>query len=135
MFGGNNKQSTFRLAEWAYQIVDFCRFSHRVVEISMSLLDRFANSYQDVLRDRNLYQLASMTALYTSIKTHEPEAIAPALMASLSQGLFQPKQIEDMEVFMLMTLKWKVHPPTATDFLQSFFLLRATMLTALISFS
>ena len=106
----------FRMAEWCYQIVDYCKFDRQVVEVAMSCLDRFSVASPTLLRDRNRYQLASMTCLYSAIKQMEPEAMPLALMAKLSQGLFTKQQIETMELEMLQAIQWRVHPPTASAF-------------------
>ena len=108
----------FRMSEWCYQIVDFCKFKRETVAISMSFLDRFLSSPagQEVLNDRSKFQLAAMTCLYTAVKIHEPEAMEPGLIASLSRGAFDREQVEDMECQILKGIQWRVNPPTAIAF-------------------
>jgi hypothetical protein len=108
----------FRMSEWCYQIVDFCKFKRETVAVSMSYLDRFlcTPAGLDIFLDRSLFQLAAMTALYTAIKIHEPEAMEPSLIASLSRGAYNKEQVEAMEFKMLNAIQWRVNPPTAIAF-------------------
>jgi hypothetical protein len=114
----------FRMAEWCYKIVDYCKFKREVVAVAMSCLDRFMCSPdgRELVLDgnRNMYQLAAMTALYSAIKLNEPEAMPPTLVANLSQGLFRKEQVEAMEVAMLNAIRWRVNPPTAIAFIHQF---------------
>jgi hypothetical protein len=87
----------------------------------MNCLDRFMStaSGQEILFNRSLYQLAAMTALYSSVKIHEQEAIDPQLMSSLSNGIHSAQAVEAMESKMLTAIQWRVNPPTAMSFVRS----------------
>jgi hypothetical protein len=119
-----------RMAEWCYQIVDFCKFKRETVSVSMSYLDRFLASPVglEILLDRAKFQLAAMTALYIAIKIHEPEAMDPGLIASLSRGAYNKEQVEAMEVAMLSAIQWRVNPPTALAFAHQYLNLVPTTL-------
>lgn len=112
----------FRMTEWCYQIVDYCKFQRDTVAIAMSFVDRALSTPagQVIVNDRNLFQLAAMTSLYTAVKIHEPEAIEPSLIASLSRGAFTTEQVEQMEMKLLAALQWRVNPATALFFVQQF---------------
>jgi len=73
-------------------------------------------SGQEILLDRNLYQLAAMTALYSSVKIHEMEAMDPNLVSRLSRGVHEAAAVEAMERKMLKAIQWRVNPPTAMSF-------------------
>lgn len=60
-----------------------------------------------------------MTALYSSVKIHEQEAMDPKLVSSLSSGRHSPQAVEAMEFRMLCAVQWKVNPPTAMSFVRS----------------
>ena len=111
-----------KMCEWSYQIVDFCSFSRESVEIAMSYLDRFLLTRigSAVLEDRNIYQLASMTALYTAIKIHERQALNPKVVSQLSRGAYTVEQIEEMETVILTALDWRMNPPTSVSFVREF---------------
>jgi ribosomal protein L37AE/L43A len=111
----------FKMAEWCYQVVDFCKFSRETVAISMSYLDRYISTAAGLpaLSDRKLFQLAAMTCLYTAIKIHEPEAMEPRIVAQLSRGTYTEQQVTDMELEILNAIQWRMNPPTALSFLNN----------------
>lgn len=123
----------FRMAEWCHQIVDFCKFQRETVAVAMSYLDRMLASPEhgpSILQDRVQFQLAAMTALYTAVKVHEPEAMDPNLIASLSRGTYTSAQVEAMERRILQSIQWRVNPPTALAFaLQALSLVPTTLLS------
>jgi hypothetical protein len=104
------------MADWVVSIAETCQYNHETVEIAMSCLDRFLMVDSNVLHDRNQFQLAVMTALYTSVKIHEREAIDPLLLSQLSGGAHSPQHIEAMERRMCSSLSWLLNPPTALSF-------------------
>jgi hypothetical protein len=111
-----------KMSEWCYQVVDFCKFSRETVAIAMSYLDRFliTPSGHPALMDRKIFQLAAMTCLYTAIKIHEPEAMEPKIVASLSRGTYTEDEVTEMERTILMALKWRMNPPTALSFVHNY---------------
>lgn len=113
-----------KMCEWTYQIIDFCKFDRESVEIAMNYLDRFlltrSESATRALHDRSVYQLASMSALYTAVKIHEPQALNPTVVSQLSRNTYSTQQIEEMEASMLQALDWRVNPPTALAFVREF---------------
>jgi len=111
----------FVMAKWCNEIADFCNYKRETVAIAMSCLDRFMStpSGHEILLDRNLYQLAAMTALYSSVKIHEQEAMDPKLVSTLSRGVHSAQAVEAMESKMLNAIKWRVNPPTAMSFVRS----------------
>jgi len=110
----------FTMAGWCNEIADFCNWERETVAIAMNCLDRFMStpSGREVLLDRNLYQLAAMTALYSSVKIHEQEAIDPDLVSTLSRGVHTAEAVEAMESKMLHAIQWRVNPPTAMSFVR-----------------
>lgn len=111
-----------KMCEWSYQVVKFCKFSRESVEIAMNYLDRFllTPAGASALADRNIYQLASMTSLYSAIKVHERQAMNPQLVSMLSQGTYTPEQIEEMETTILAALQWRMNPPTILSFVRAY---------------
>jgi Cyclin, N-terminal domain/Cyclin, C-terminal domain len=109
-----------KMCEWSYQIVDFCKFSRESVDIAMNYLDRLllTAAGASALQDRNIYQLAAMTALYSAIKIHERQALSPKVVSQLSRGIYTDCQITEMETTLLKALAWKLHPPTAISFVR-----------------
>jgi len=112
------------MIEWCFQVTDFADFSRDTVIIAISYLDRFMSSgtprAREVLQDRKEYQLATMTALYTAIKIHEPKLINMSLLAELSRGIYCEQDFKRMEVDLLSSLTWRLAGPTAITFLEHY---------------
>jgi hypothetical protein len=111
-----------KMATWCYQVIDFCKFNRETASIAMNFLDRYmlTESGAAVWADRKMFQLAAMTCLYTAVKIHEPEAMDPKLVSTLSRGAYSTTQVEAMEVTILNALEWRVNPPTALAFVRQF---------------
>ena len=115
-----------KMVAWCYQVTDYCTFSRSTVEVAMSLLDRFLSHTsptnpiaQKCRTSRKTYQLAAMTALYTSIKIIEPAVFDPAIIASLGRGCVTEAQVVEMERHLLAGVGWNVNHPTAAGLLYS----------------
>lgn len=109
-----------KIASWCFEVADICDFSHETVEITLNLLDRFmlTPSGAIVHSDRAKYQLASLAALYTAVKIHEPAAMDPELVSRLSRGIYNADEIVEMEASFLAALRWRVNPPSAHSFVR-----------------
>lgn len=114
-----------KMAEWCFQVVDFCEFNRETVVISMSYLDRFlcTSLGEPALRDRKHFQLVSMCCLYIAIKLFEPREMEISLLSELSRGCYSEVEIAKMEEVILKALQWRMHPPTSANFVQQFVLL------------
>lgn len=108
------------MAKWCHDIADFCNYNRETAAIALNCLDRFMCTRMGlpVLLDRNEYQLAAMTALYTAVKIHEHEAMDPELVSTLSQDAHSSKAVERMESRMLQAIQWRVNPPTTHAFVR-----------------
>jgi hypothetical protein len=112
----------FRMVEWCFQVIDFCKFNRDTVAIAMSYLDRFLSTPEGsaARKERKVFQLAAMTCIYTAVKIHEAEAMEPRVISGLSRGAYSEQEVEQMERTILAALKWRMNPPTALSFVQSF---------------
>eukprot|EP00548_Thalassiothrix_antarctica_P001930 CAMPEP_0194146864 /NCGR_PEP_ID=MMETSP0152-20130528/22075_1 /TAXON_ID=1049557 /ORGANISM="Thalassiothrix antarctica, Strain L6-D1" /LENGTH=273 /DNA_ID=CAMNT_0038847503 /DNA_START=36 /DNA_END=857 /DNA_ORIENTATION=- len=104
------------MVSWCIRIADHCHFDHETVAMAVNNLDRYAGVRPDILNDKREFQLAVMTCLYNSVKTHEPTAIGSRVMARLSKGLFSPKEFEEYEMEIMKRLKWRINTPTALSY-------------------
>jgi hypothetical protein len=111
-----------KMATWCYQVIDFCKFNRETASIAMNYLDRYMLTEQGatVWADRKVFQLAAMTCLYTAVKIHEPEAMDPKLVSTLSRGAYSTAEVEAMEFTILSALQWRMNPPTALAFVRQF---------------
>mmetsp|Transcript_21205 Transcript_21205/g.30313 ORF Transcript_21205/g.30313 Transcript_21205/m.30313 type:complete len:145 (+) Transcript_21205:149-583(+) len=60
-----------KMCQRFYQVVHYCQLSRSAVQVCMNILDRFLSISPSFLKDRQLYQLVSIAALYLSIKIHD----------------------------------------------------------------
>jgi hypothetical protein len=111
-----------RMVEWCFQVVDFAELNRETVNIAMSLLDRYLSSsnpdVETVTSSRQMYQLASMTALFLAIKMNEKTVVNASVFAELSRGSYTAADIIEMERSLLTTLQWRVNAPTSHSFLR-----------------
>mmetsp|Transcript_13984 Transcript_13984/g.20885 ORF Transcript_13984/g.20885 Transcript_13984/m.20885 type:complete len:369 (+) Transcript_13984:65-1171(+) len=105
-----------KICHWTYTVIDHFNLSRRTVAISMDLFDRFLATLGNNC-DGNQALLISLTTLYISIKIHERKKIKLLTLSDLSRSQFTPKEIEDMEMRILQSLCWLIHPPTPIDFI------------------
>lgn len=108
-----------KMCEWSYRVCDHFQTGREIVAVSFSYLDRFVDKCSC---DRSAFKLAAMTTLYMANKIYGGQpSITIAALSELSRGEFEPSHISDMEVIILETLAWRLHPPTAQCFIDSFF--------------
>ena len=120
-----------KIFEWFYKIIDHFCFDRDIVATAMDLLDR----YQIFLAaeiDGEMYQRAAMASLYIAIKINcgafshynkdsEPRrTFSLTEYASLSRGQFTAEDLTKMELNIMTTLNWKLHPVIPTQFLVNF---------------
>jgi hypothetical protein len=112
-----------KIIDWCYDIVDQCGFDRLTVAVAMNIMDRFAcavtksrSPSRGILYDRAQYQLASLTALYISIKLYERVAFSSLDFSVASQGVYTTEDIELMEREMLHGLEWRLSIPTPLHF-------------------
>lgn len=109
------------MAKWCHSLADFCKYDKDITSVAMNLVDRYAATkagMMKIMMNRDSYQLAVMTALYTTAKTQMSEALDPESVARLSRGKHSKCDIERMEMEMLNGLGWRVTPATPWAFTQ-----------------
>lgn len=106
------------MVTWCCTVVDYLEFERDTVATALNFLDRFLDTPagKACLTTPRQFKIAGMSALYTAIKVHEPEAIEPDLVVELSGNLCQVEDIEAAELKLLNALEWRVNPPTALAF-------------------
>ncbi len=105
-----------KICQWTYSVIDHFGLSRQTVAISIDIFDRYFATRGNRC-DTDLALLASLTTLYIAIKLNEKKKIKLSTLARLSRQQFTAKDIELMEMEILKTLSWLVHPPTAADFM------------------
>lgn len=110
------------MAKWCTSLCKFCNYDRRMVGSVMSCVDRFVATPEGfkTLLSRDEYQLVVMASLYLVAKIQQTQALEPESVAKLSRGKYSKENIEDMELRILCSLGWFVHPPTAMSFAHEF---------------
>mmetsp|Transcript_6788 Transcript_6788/g.12574 ORF Transcript_6788/g.12574 Transcript_6788/m.12574 type:complete len:333 (-) Transcript_6788:144-1142(-) len=107
-----------KMCEWSYRVCDHFHAQREVVAHSFSFLDRFVDKCSC---DRSAFKLAAMTTLYMAAKISGSHRITIQSLAELSRGEFETSHISEMEGIILQTLNWRLNPPTAQCFINSFY--------------
>ena len=116
-----------KIVDWCYSAIDLCQLARVNVAMAMNIVDRFMSNpcqlssiefpphfgCQEILYDRNMYQLLAVSALYITIKINEQVIFSAENIAALSQGIYSVENIEAMERTILYCLSWRVCAPTA----------------------
>mmetsp|Transcript_33535 Transcript_33535/g.99929 ORF Transcript_33535/g.99929 Transcript_33535/m.99929 type:complete len:379 (-) Transcript_33535:193-1329(-) len=116
-----------KMAEWFYQLVDFCRVDRDNVATAMSYLDRFLSlahsgncSARRCVGDRQEYQLAAMTCLYLAVNLTETREMDPSLLVELSHGKYAKSDFVTMAEHITFGLGWRLNGPTNMGFVNHF---------------
>jgi hypothetical protein len=129
---GINDEWRLKIAEWIYEVVDFFSLDREVVAIALNYIDRFMvfdqKSETSTPVGKREYQLLTLTSLYLAIKLHgDPSDAAKAgtriplrVFVDLSQNRFTGADIEQMELNILESLRWRVNPPMSITFVKCF---------------
>lgn len=121
-----------QIVEWSFRVVDYFRIDREVVAVSMNFLDRYLSHRRC---DRNAFKLAATTTLHLAVKILYPCKLADlGILSDLSRGEFCMTDVCNMEVRVLETLNWNMHPPTICSicsiFLDFFFASRVVTLSS-----
>lgn len=110
------------MIEWAYNVTEFLSFQHETVEVGICYLDHYllSTAGSEALASPKIFQLATMACLYLSIKICEDIVLDSKFMANLSHGLFNHKEIEEMELKVLSALGWRINPPSSMAFVREY---------------
>lgn len=103
------------ICEWCYQVIDQCDIDRSIVSIAMSYFDRYLSCLESI--NETLVQLVGMTSLFLAVKIHSTRKISVSCISSLSQGYFQDSQILKMERCIILSLRWRLNPPTSVMYL------------------
>ncbi|KAE8711740.1 Cyclin-D3-1 [Hibiscus syriacus] len=107
--------------EWMLKVNAFHGFTSLTVVLAVNYLDRFLTSFRFQRDDGNkpwMIHLVAVACLSLAAKVEEAHV---PLLLDLHVGeiryVFESKTIQRMELLILSTLKWKMHPITPLSFL------------------
>ncbi|OAY45618.1 cyclin-D3-1 [Manihot esculenta] len=103
--------------EWMLKVNAHYGFSALTAILAVNYLDRFLSSYYQ--RDKPwMIQLVAVTCLSLAAKVEETQVpLLLDLQVEDAKYVFEAKTIQRMELLLLSTLKWKMHPVTPLSFL------------------
>lgn len=110
-----------RIVEWMFGVVDHCSLRRDSVAVAAYYLDLTVQG--GVVKSRQDFQLAAMTALQLAIKLYDSTVVKIDSIIKLGRGMFCEQDVINMEFTILYALKWYVHPPTPICFLRQYLLL------------
>ena len=108
------------IVQWSFQILQFLHLdAMNIAPIALNYVDRYVSVHANILKDRTKYLLVSMTALYLAIKVHGTGVLLdPQAIRTLSRETYTVHEIEAQELQLLMTLQWRLHPPTVVQYVR-----------------
>mmetsp|Transcript_14313 Transcript_14313/g.23270 ORF Transcript_14313/g.23270 Transcript_14313/m.23270 type:complete len:158 (+) Transcript_14313:60-533(+) len=62
-----------------------------------------------------------MASIYLAIKIHSPQKVTIRSITSTGNDLITTRHIEAMELSIMKSLDWHLHPPTTVAFLENYF--------------
>lgn len=112
-----------KLVEWCYDVVDYFHFNEEVVEIAVSMVDRYLSTYagKHVIQSRQKFRLVFLTSLFVACKAIEKNTISSKDFAKFGRGVITWKDLIQMESEILFALNWRVYRPTTRAILHSIF--------------
>jgi hypothetical protein len=114
-------------------VIDYHEISREVVALAMNYTDRYLQVHEhdpqdpqeeEALPSGSAYQLIVMAGLFLAIKMstghYFGETVNARTMCAMSRGMFTLEQLLSMETQLLVTLGWRVHPPSPRVFLNHY---------------
>ncbi|GMI74575.1 CYCLIN D3;1 [Hibiscus trionum] len=104
--------------EWMLSVNTRHGFTALTAVLSVNYLDRFLSSFRLQSDEPWLIQLVAVTCLSLAAKVEETHV--PLLLDLQVEGtryVFEAKTVQRMELLVLSTLQWKMHPITPFSFL------------------
>lgn len=106
------------LLEWMFFVVDYCKLSRSTCSHGAFFLDWSVAT--GLCTTRESFQLVAATVLNLSLKSVGTAVIKVDKLVSLGRGLFTSEDIFNMEIKIIDSLKWHLHPITAYDYMLQF---------------
>lgn len=120
------------MCSWSYDIVDACSIDREVACIAMSYFDRFMSTDSKrahaALVSRRDFQLAFIACLIIALKCRAGMQVDSDFVSdTICQGLYDAKEIIDMEREILSALQWRLSGPSPHEFIGGFLELLPSM--------
>ncbi|XP_062102645.1 cyclin-D3-3 [Humulus lupulus] len=102
---------------WIFTVKAHYGFSALTVVLAVNYYDRFISSFQFQKDKPWMSQLTAVACLSLAAKVEETDVpLLLGLQVEESRFVFEAKTVQRMELLVLSTLKWKMHPVTPISF-------------------
>lgn len=102
-----------KIVSWFYELGDSFGLDASTIFTAVNYLDRFLSKRSC---DCFNFRLASIGSLFLAVKVEERSPILAADFCDLTNGCFEPADLRKMELELLSTLRWRVHPATTLTY-------------------
>ncbi|KAL9270758.1 Cyclin-D4-1-like protein [Drosera capensis] len=107
--------------DWIFKVHCHFNFGPQCACLSVNYLDRFLSAYELPKGKAWMMQLLGVTCVSLAAKVEETDVPPPQdLQIVGSKFIFEAKTIQRMELLVLSTLKWRMHPVTPFSFIDHF---------------
>ncbi|KAF3788331.1 Cyclin-D3-1 [Nymphaea thermarum] len=104
--------------EWILSVNVHYNFTAHTAALSVNFLDRFLSSFHFQREKPWMTQLAAVACLSLAAKVEETQVpLLLDLQVEEAQYVFEAKTIQRMELLILSSLEWKMHPVTPLSFI------------------
>jgi len=111
---GMTKAWRHKITVWFDQLAESFKMSTETLSIAINYLDRYLSCEScGSLK----FQLASVASIFLASKVEEARPFKTVDFVTLSDGVFSAADLRLMELELLCTLKWHLHPPTFHTFI------------------
>lgn len=110
---GMNETWREKIVTWFNQLGENFMMSSETLSVATNYLDRYL-SLKSVGSVN--FQLVSIASIFLASKVEEPKPFRTSDFVAMSDKIFSASDLRLMELELLCTLKWHLHPPTVTEF-------------------
>lgn len=106
------------VVQWMLKVIAYYSFSPLTALLAVTYLDRFLHRFQPHSDKPWMVQLSAVACLSLAAKVDETDVpLLLDLQVEEPSYVFEPKNIQKMEILVLSTLEWKMNPVTPISFL------------------
>lgn len=119
-----------KICKWMCKVVDSYSMEREIMTISMMYFDRYMSIRRCAsTKDQTKFQLVALSSLYLAIKLNETRNMSMENILQLSNGRFCENDLVAMELELMATLDWYLHPKTPQSFVHYLVLLMPNFAT------
>lgn len=104
------------ICAWSYRVVDHYNLPRELVSVSLAYFDRLHARHSHQEATTQFSWCVGMAALSLAVKLHSPKCLDINTLIRLSRDQFNEQILQEMEMTIMRSLEWYLHPPTSTEF-------------------